>query len=105
MIEFVSAVGVMAGISAICGLALGIASEKFAVVIDNRIADVTALLPGYNCGACGHPGCEAFATALVDEEETTISKCRPSKPEQRATILAYFEQYAKDHGTALKHKI
>ncbi len=105
MVEFISAVAVMGVIGGVCGFALGIASEKFAVPFDSRIEDVTNLLPGYNCGACGHPGCEAFATALVEGEEVLISKCRPSKPEQRENILAYFKEYAQEHGTDVTVKI
>lgn len=103
--EFISAVAVMGVIGGICGFALGVASEKFAVIPDSRIEDVTNLLPGYNCGACGHPGCEAFATALVEGEEVLISKCRPSKAEQRETILEYFKKYAEEHGTDVTVKI
>ena len=34
---------------------------------DPRIAGVSELLPGTNCGACGNPSCQAFAEALVAE--------------------------------------
>jgi len=30
---------------------------------------IASLLPGMNCGACGHPGCFAFAQALAEKPE------------------------------------
>lgn len=100
--QFLYAVLVMGICGGLCGLALGIANDKLAVVVDTRIEDVHQLLPGYNCGGCGHPGCEAFATALVEGKETHVSKCRPSKPDQKAAIVAYFEEYAKKYNIESK---
>lgn len=36
-------------------------SRRFAVVEDERIAQIEAILPGANCGACGMKGCHDFA--------------------------------------------
>lgn len=55
---------------AILGLGLGIllavASKIFAVKVDQRIEEITELLPGANCGGCGYSGCSALAQAIVD---------------------------------------
>lgn len=47
------------------GVGLAIAAKKFAVEVDPRITQVREALPGANCGACGYPGCDGFASAVV----------------------------------------
>ena len=64
----INAVISMFAIGGVLGIILGISSKVFHVEEDTRVADVTALLPGYNCGGCGFPGCSGFAAALVDGE-------------------------------------
>jgi electron transport complex protein RnfB len=49
----------------ICGMALAIVAKFFAVREDPRIEQLTALLPGANCGACGHPSCGEYAKAII----------------------------------------
>jgi len=44
---------------------LVIANRRLFIYEDPRIDDVEALLPHANCGACGTPGCRAFAEQLV----------------------------------------
>jgi len=44
---------------------LYVASKKFAVYEDPRIAQVGEVLPQANCGGCGYPGCSGFADACV----------------------------------------
>ena len=46
-------------------LLLYFASRKFAVHEDERIGQVSAVLPQANCGGCGFPGCSGFAGACV----------------------------------------
>ncbi len=48
------------------GVGLAIAGEKFKVEVDPRITEILNVLPGANCGACGYPGCEGFAKAVVE---------------------------------------
>ena len=36
------------------GLILSVAGKKLAVEVDPRIEQILALLPGANCGGCGH---------------------------------------------------
>ncbi len=38
--------------------------KYFKVEADVRVEKVTSLLPGYNCGGCGFPGCSGMAEAL-----------------------------------------
>lgn len=58
-------VGSMATMGIVFGASLAFASQKFAVKSDNRIEAIDAILPQANCGACGYPGCAAYAEAVV----------------------------------------
>ncbi len=58
------------------GLALAYASQKFAVDTDPKVEAIEEILPGANCGACGYPGCGAFAEAVANGE-TSIDGCTP----------------------------
>ena len=59
------AVIVLGAIGLIAAVVLFVASKKFAVYEDPRIAQVAEVLPGANCGGCGFPGCSGMADALV----------------------------------------
>ena len=58
----VISIGVIALVAA---LVLYVASKKFAVYEDPRIAKVAEVLPQANCGGCGYPGCSGLASAIV----------------------------------------
>ena len=60
----------------IYGLGLAFASKKFHVEIDPKIEDINEILPSANCGACGYPGCVAYAEAIV-EKGAEINLCAP----------------------------
>ena len=55
----------LGAIGAIGSLILYVASKKFEVYEDPRIAEVQEALPAANCGGCGFPGCAGFADACV----------------------------------------
>jgi len=38
-----------------------------------KVEEVSNILPGMNCGACGYPGCFAYAQALVKDKNTFFS--------------------------------
>lgn len=59
------AVLTLAIMGAIFGILLGIAAKKFAVAVDPRVEELLKIMPNANCGACGQPGCAAFAEAVV----------------------------------------
>lgn len=59
------AAGVLGIMGVVFGILLAYASKKFAVEVDPRIPEVREVLPGANCGACGFPGCDGFASAVV----------------------------------------
>ncbi|PLX94288.1 MAG: ferredoxin [Desulfuromonas sp.] len=53
------------GIGLCAAIALGIAARKFAVEVDPREAAILDVLSAANCGACGYPGCSAYAHAVA----------------------------------------
>ncbi len=57
---------------------------------DQRVEDVLALLPDYNCGACGFPGCHELANQIVNHNEDP-KKCKPIREEQYNNIIKYLE--------------
>lgn len=54
---------------------LYIASKKFSVKEDPRLAEIEDILPGANCGACGFSGCSAFARACVSTDTLEGMNC------------------------------
>ncbi|HVL68321.1 MAG TPA: (Fe-S)-binding protein [Vicinamibacterales bacterium] len=61
----VTSVVVLGSLSLLFGVLIAVATKKLWVWEDPRIDDVTAMLPGSNCGACGQPGCRAFAEGAI----------------------------------------
>ncbi len=67
MALIVACILMMALLGGLFGIGLAIAGKAFHVETDPRIEHVTEALPGINCGACGFPGCEGYASAIVAE--------------------------------------
>lgn len=78
---------VLAGLGAVFGIMLGVASKKFAVKKDERVDKVRECLPGANCGGCGLPGCDGFADAVV-KGEVEVSACAVISAESAKEIGA-----------------
>jgi len=60
------------------GTFLAFAAKKFEVKEDPRLEKIVEVLPSANCGACGYPGCEAFAKAVL-KGEAPKDGCLPGK--------------------------
>lgn len=73
------------------GLLLAIAGKFLHVEVDTRVEQITGMLPGYNCGACGYPGCAGLAEALVNGEAKSPTQCKPSTEAHRSRITAFME--------------
>lgn len=86
--EFISSVGFLTGLSAVLALLLVFANRKLSVYEDPRIGQVTEMLPGANCGACGVPGCAAFAEEVVAGTKLP-SGCSVGGPDSAETIANY----------------
>ncbi len=67
------------------GLVLALAAKIFAVQIDPRVEEITAALPGANCGACGKAGCAGYADAIV-HGGVPVNLCAPGGAAAAATI-------------------
>lgn len=91
----VKALVLMLVLGAVLGAVLGFASKKFYVEPDTRVDDVLAMLPGYNCGGCGNPGCAAMADKLVNGKATPEG-CKPCKPEAREQIKKYLAEHVQN---------
>jgi len=73
MLEAVLSIG---GIGLFAALTLGFAAKKFAVAVDPRELEILDVLSGANCGACGYPGCSAYAKAVACGEASP-ALCTP----------------------------
>lgn len=88
-------------IGALLGAMLGVAAKVFHVELDEREAKVTEMLPGYNCGGCGYPGCSGLAAALIGKETDCVS-CKPCKPDKKKEIVDYLNSTPGPEGDCLK---
>ena len=65
MDEFIMTTVILVGLCSLFATLLAFAYKKLRVYEDPRIDHVEERLPGANCGACGEPGCRAFAEKVV----------------------------------------
>ena len=79
---------VLGGVGLFFGFLIAMANKKFYVWEDPRISEVEELLPNSNCGACGQPGCRAFAEAVVGGKEQP-SGCTVMGEEDLAEVASY----------------
>ncbi len=63
MTEAIISLGVMGFVFAVL---LAFAAKAFAIEVDPKEAQILEILPGANCGACGYPGCAAYAAAIAN---------------------------------------
>lgn len=78
----------MVALGAVLASVIAVAVRKLYVYEDPRIDDVEAMLPAANCGACGYPGCRAFAEATV-KGEAPPSKCTVNPPARNQEIASF----------------
>lgn len=76
---------ILFGLGFIFSVVLLIASIKLKVQEDPKIAQVYAVLPQIDCGACGFAGCKSYAKA-VTEKPDLIGRCAPGGPNCAAKI-------------------
>ncbi|SHE62329.1 electron transport complex, RnfABCDGE type, B subunit [Caldanaerobius fijiensis DSM 17918] len=69
----------LGGMGLAFGVILAYAARKFKVEVDQREAQIREVLPGANCGACGYPGCDAFASA-VNQGKAPVDGCKAGGP-------------------------
>jgi len=79
---------VLGGLGLFFGFLIAMANKKFYVWEDPRIGEVEQLLPNSNCGACGQPGCRAFAEGVV-KGTLQPSGCTVMGEEDMAEVANY----------------
>ena len=94
----VDSVMILGGTGFVFAVFIAAANRKLKVWEDPRIDVVAALLPQANCGACGLPGCRAFAEKAV-KGEVQPAKCTVSEPARVKEIAAYL---GVDEGVGVK---
>jgi electron transport complex protein RnfB len=93
-----TAVAILGGVGFVFAILIALANRKLRVWEDPRIDTVAGMLPGANCGACGVPGCRAFAEKLV-AGGAKPSGCNVANDTDRAAIAGYL---GVDAGSAVK---
>lgn len=67
----VYAVLVLGVTAVIFGLILAFAAKVFEVEVDPRLPEIQSALAGANCGGCGYPGCDGYASGVVNDGAAT----------------------------------
>src|SRR3990172_8242572 len=86
--EIIIAVVILTGLGLLFAAILAIAYKKLKVYEDPRIDTVEGMLPKANCGACGIPGCRAFAEMVV-AKTINPGKCTVSSAAAIGEIASY----------------
>ncbi len=86
--ESLTAIGFLLGLVSVLAIVLAVANSRLKVYEDPRIDGVNDMLPGNNCGACGLPGCRAFAEKAVSGE-INPSECPVSGLDAATEIADY----------------
>lgn len=90
MSSYFIAPAIMTGLGFSFALILAVAYRYLRVAEDPRIEETETLLPGSNCGACGEPGCRAFAEKLV-AGQTSPGHCTVASPEIVDAVAALLD--------------
>ncbi len=93
--EIIIAVAILVGLGLFFATVIAISYKKLKVDEDPRIDKVEEMLPGNNCGACGQPGCRAFAENVVGGK-IQPSNCTVSSEEGIETIADFLGVKAGD---------
>ena len=88
MSSFVTSAAILGGVGTFFATMIALARKKLYVWEDPRIDEVTGLLPGANCGACGLAGCRAFAEGLV-QGSIQPAGCTVASVDARTDIAEY----------------
>ncbi len=89
---------ILGGVGLVFAVLIAAANRRLRVWEDPRIDAVAAMLPNANCGACGLPGCRAFAEQAV-AGAIAPAQCTVSSEAGIAAIADYLGVYA---GEALR---
>lgn len=79
---------IVGGVGVVFATFIALAYMRLRVSEDPRIDAVAGMLPNANCGACGLPGCRAFAESAV-AGKIQPAKCSVISPDGVAAIADY----------------
>jgi H+/Na+-translocating ferredoxin:NAD+ oxidoreductase subunit B len=91
-------IAILGGVGIVFAIFIALAYRKLRVWEDPRIDVVAGMLPNANCGACGLPGCRAFAEQAV-EGKIQPAQCSVMNADGVAAIADYL---GVDAGQAVK---
>ncbi|MEO0573824.1 MAG: electron transport complex subunit RsxB [Pseudomonadota bacterium] len=92
MTEVLLAIGIIALIAMIAGVALSVAARSLPGDANSVVQNIDALLPQTQCAQCGYAGCRPYAEAIA-AHEAPINRCPPGGD---ATILALAKLLNRD---------
>jgi Na+-translocating ferredoxin:NAD+ oxidoreductase RNF subunit RnfB len=92
------AVLILGGVGLVFAVFIALANRRLWVWADPRIDVVASMLPNVNCGACGLPGCRAFAEQAV-EGIIAPSKCSVGSDDVHKAIAGFL---GVDAGVAVR---
>src|SRR5512147_2585797 len=92
------AILILSGVGVVFAVFIALANRSLWVWEDPRIDVVASLLPNANCGACGLPGCRAFAEQAV-AGTITPSQCSVGSSDTHQAIATFL---GVDAGTAVR---
>ncbi len=87
----------MLGLGGGFAVVLLIANEKLKVAVDPKVEQVYGALPHLDCGACGFPGCQQYAKAILADAEL-IGKCAPGGADTSGKIADILNLQVSDSG-------
>lgn len=79
-------------VGVILGVLIGIANKYLEVKAHPVVEQVYDMLPHFNCGACGTPGCMANAEEIVFRNQP-LTSCKPGTAEMRKNIQRLLDDY------------
>jgi Na+-translocating ferredoxin:NAD+ oxidoreductase RNF subunit RnfB len=82
------AILILGGTGLVFGVFIALANRKLWVWEDPRIDIVASMLPNANCGACGLPGCRAFAEQAV-EGKVAPAQCTVANDATHTSIAGF----------------
>jgi Na+-translocating ferredoxin:NAD+ oxidoreductase RNF subunit RnfB len=92
------AILILGGVGVVFAVFIALANRRLWVWEDPRIEVVASMLPNANCGACGLPGCRAFAEQAV-EGHIAPSQCTVGSDSVHQAIADFL---GIDAGTAVR---
>lgn len=86
---------VIGGLGLLFGVLLAVASKFFSIQGNPLTDQVRECLPGANCGACGFPGCDGLARAIVEAGQP-VNSCPVADAESLKKLAAVMGVEADD---------